>query len=71
MTINIESVVEPLIAVRGYYANWPVVKLTNTEGLPVEPFLIVTEAQHNCEYLLFKDSRTALKVNDAYKDARK
>lgn len=36
-----------IVAVRGYFANWPLVSLRNTAGLPAEPWLL-NVSQHNC-----------------------
>eukprot|EP01034_Spumella_vulgaris_P034888 gene34888-43018_t len=44
ISLQIESAREPIVAVRGYYANWPIVQLTNTEGIPAEPFFLTSPA---------------------------
>ena len=36
-----------IVAVRGYFANWPLVALRNAAGLPAEPWLLNVSA-HNC-----------------------
>lgn len=38
-----------IVAARGYFANWPLVALRNTAGLPAEPWLL-NISSHNCSW---------------------
>ena len=38
-----------IVAVRGFFANWPLVALRNAAGLPADPFLLNVTA-HDCPW---------------------
>ena len=37
-----------IVGVRGYYSDWPVTQLTDTGGLPADPFLLPTLVPNQC-----------------------